>query len=190
MYYKIAAAAASLAMTSTPAAAAVKVFNFTGTFQSQSVTGYLSYDTAAMPSGGQVFPDGSTQETYTTGVQLYLNGYSYANVYINYIRGLYPTQPSDYFAVNGFVPAGGDAFGNTAGSGVTLSTRLPSGTARSLPVDLSGQVFTGGAGIAFGSVTVSAEPAVPEPATWAMMIGGFGLAGAALRRRRTSVAFA
>jgi hypothetical protein len=26
--------------------------------------------------------------------------------------------------------------------------------------------------------------AVPEPATWAMMLGGFGLAGAALRRRR------
>jgi len=27
--------------------------------------------------------------------------------------------------------------------------------------------------------------AVPEPASWAMMIGGFGLAGGALRRRRT-----
>ena len=30
--------------------------------------------------------------------------------------------------------------------------------------------------------------AVPEPATWALMIGGFGLAGAALRRRRAAVA--
>lgn len=30
--------------------------------------------------------------------------------------------------------------------------------------------------------------AVPEPATWAMMITGFGLAGAALRRRRTQLA--
>jgi hypothetical protein len=29
---------------------------------------------------------------------------------------------------------------------------------------------------------------VPEPATWAMMIGGFGLAGAMLRRRRTLAA--
>lgn len=27
---------------------------------------------------------------------------------------------------------------------------------------------------------------VPEPATWAMMIGGLGIAGAALRRRRFS----
>jgi hypothetical protein len=30
--------------------------------------------------------------------------------------------------------------------------------------------------------------AVPEPATWAMMISGFGMAGVALRRRRTAVA--
>lgn len=30
--------------------------------------------------------------------------------------------------------------------------------------------------------------AVPEPTTWALMIGGFGLAGAALRRRRTAIA--
>lgn len=29
--------------------------------------------------------------------------------------------------------------------------------------------------------------AVPEPATWAMMLGGFGLLGAAVRRRRTTV---
>ena len=32
--------------------------------------------------------------------------------------------------------------------------------------------------------------AVPEPATWAMMIGGFGLIGAAARRRNIRVAFA
>lgn len=33
-------------------------------------------------------------------------------------------------------------------------------------------------------------PSVPEPATWAMMIGGLGLAGAALRRRKAKVQFA
>ena len=37
---------------------------------------------------------------------------------------------------------------------------------------------------------ISGTSAVPEPATWAMMITGFGLAGAAIRRRRTSFAAA
>lgn len=32
--------------------------------------------------------------------------------------------------------------------------------------------------------------AVPEPAAWAMMIGGFGFVGAAVRRRKAKVAFA
>ncbi len=32
--------------------------------------------------------------------------------------------------------------------------------------------------------------AVPEPASWAMMIGGLGIVGVAMRRRATTVAFA
>lgn len=39
------------------------------------------------------------------------------------------------------------------------------------------------------SLDVSA-PAVPEPTTWALMIGGFALAGAAMRRRAAAVRFA
>jgi hypothetical protein len=37
-----------------------------------------------------------------------------------------------------------------------------------------------------GSVTLTGG-AVPEPATWAMMIGGFGLVGGAMRRRSAAV---
>jgi hypothetical protein len=33
----------------------------------------------------------------------------------------------------------------------------------------------------------NAAPAVPEPASWAMMIAGFGLVGGAMRRRQTTV---
>jgi hypothetical protein len=43
------------------------------------------------------------------------------------------------------------------------------------------------------SVVISAgignAPAVPEPASWALMIGGFALAGAAIRQRKASIAF-
>jgi hypothetical protein len=39
-------------------------------------------------------------------------------------------------------------------------------------------------------ITVFVADGVPEPSTWAMMIGGFALAGAAMRRRKTAVSFA
>jgi hypothetical protein len=42
-------------------------------------------------------------------------------------------------------------------------------------------------------LTASTAGAVPEPATWAMMIGGMGVVGGAMRRRRsvsTKVSFA
>jgi hypothetical protein len=41
--------------------------------------------------------------------------------------------------------------------------------------------------ISFDLVALPSAGAVPEPATWAMMIAGFGLAGAAIRRRRSQV---
>jgi len=44
--------------------------------------------------------------------------------------------------------------------------------------------------ITFGSdIPGPGVPGIPEPATWAMMILGFGLVGFAARRRRTGVAF-
>lgn len=51
-----------------------------------------------------------------------------------------------------------------------------------LTCDFNGDYACGAYDIQFGTLAV-APPAVPEPASWAMMIAGFGLAGVALRRR-------
>lgn len=46
--------------------------------------------------------------------------------------------------------------------------------------------FTSTTATAFGPALDGVSvAAVPEPATWAMMIFGFGLVGAAMRRRRS-----
>ncbi|WP_010543554.1 FxDxF family PEP-CTERM protein [Sphingomonas elodea] len=53
------------------------------------------------------------------------------------------------------------------------------------------QIIINGVGRGNGSYGAQAVFApVPEPASWAMMIGGFGFVGAAMRRRNVRVAFA
>ncbi len=50
-------------------------------------------------------------------------------------------------------------------------------------VNFSGQRYAAG-----DKVTINFASGVPEPATWAMMILGFGVAGAAVRRRHFAFA--
>jgi len=57
------------------------------------------------------------------------------------------------------------------------------GTAHS--IDFGGTAnYTVYDNVTFGSATPGGGGAVPEPATWAMMLVGFGAVGAAVRRRR------
>ena len=70
--------------------------------------------------------------------------------------------------------------------GITEFWRLPSVA----QLDASQYTLTingnnSGAGSLGGSITI--RPAVPEPATWAMLLIGFGAVGFAMRRRRQPV---
>ncbi|MGZ3403672.1 MAG: PEPxxWA-CTERM sorting domain-containing protein [Phenylobacterium sp.] len=70
------------------------------------------------------------------------------------------------------------------GSGIVLDMvtwRLPKN------FGLTSMTFTQVDGVD-GMILAGVSLGVPEPASWALMIGGFGLAGAALRRRRAIAA--
>jgi len=72
-------------------------------------------------------------------------------------------------------------FGDGSGNSTTLEGSLDSGL----------NDIVENHHIWFNADLVPVPPSgVPEPASWAMMVGGFGLIGAAMRRRRTSVSIA
>jgi hypothetical protein len=93
-----------------------------------------------------------------------------------------------------------DSLGNVLGT-VTDSDAKPLGQGPVLVLDIAGiqsVTFSGTSGtVGFDNfefdpvITAGTRGAVPEPAAWALMITGFGLTGATLRRRRrTAVATA
>lgn len=114
------------------------------------------------------------------------------------------------FSTYGFYTGnnGGGFFGFLTTPGFTSAHVSASvvGTLATLTIDPNvgaQQVYTHNYGAAFsGGVTglgfygdahldnfgTGGSGAVPEPTTWALMLGGFGLAGAALRRRRAAIA--
>ena len=72
-----------------------------------------------------------------------------------------------------------------------VGTQAPADTGsgfRALNTDGNGGVTLGVLFIDRVSLADAHASAAPEPAGWALMIGGFGLAGAALRRRRMAAA--
>jgi choice-of-anchor C domain-containing protein len=90
------------------------------------------------------------------------------------------------------VSAGGETFNVTAQNGQFGGMGSMDWATGSFSFVGTGQTETlrlassipGNAGVFFDQVSVTGG--VPEPATWAVMITGFGLAGAALRRRRAA----
>ncbi len=71
--------------------------------------------------------------------------------------------------------------GNTLSAGEAHGVIQFRGSFTSLTLTTNNPEFWSG-------LTIGASGVVPEPASWAMLIAGFGLVGAAARRRRKSVA--
>lgn len=76
----------------------------------------------------------------------------------------FPTNPSSYEFQNALEFRGLAFFKSVSGAAYYNDVKLSA-------VNITGNPFP-------------VTPTVPEPSAWAMMIGGFGLAGAALRRRK------
>ena len=71
------------------------------------------------------------------------------------------------------------------GSGNSYNKADYTGVQTSRAVDAVTGVYSGAGGLV---TEFNTSPAVPEPASWALMIAGFGMMGAAMRRRRTAIA--
>lgn len=89
-----------------------------------------------------------------------------------------------YLTLSGVFNGG---FSTLTGNGTT-NTRLLNPAANIGNIWLVGAAFNNADrrtdAFKFSNLTVSGSTSVPEPATWAMMIMGFGLVGSAMRRRK------
>jgi hypothetical protein len=85
----------------------------------------------------------------------------------------------------GYSGGGGGYDGNAGGGGGSYFNT--DAIYQSVMLSEQGGVHSGNGFIEIDRLGSDGDP-VPEPATWALMMSGFGLAGAALRRRRTVVA--
>jgi hypothetical protein len=76
------------------------------------------------------------------------------------------------------------------GTKVAEDFEISTGGLYATPGDTSAYVDDWAYGSAFRNYAFRVDSAVPEPASWAMMIGGLALVGASLRRRSVAVSFA
>lgn len=166
---KILFAIISLLVLAVPASAAT-VLRFTATSSGNGELGFIDYDSSIF--------DGTANQRVTNDNILDIR-------FVDPVTGLVidmagPSDQSTIFDSTGALPT---VVGGVGFTGVTPDARMFVVTANTLTIARNDSSFT-----VFRDVVWSTKAlgAVPEPATWAFMIIGFGAIGGAMRRRRKS----
>ncbi len=95
--------------------------------------------------------------------------------------GLFNLSSFDYFTTGTLVATGGLSTLTLMGTGTSNGTGFSK--VNSVTFSSTGYTYNG-----LDNLVLSATSAVPEPATWALMILGFGAVGGAMRRRQSVAA--
>lgn len=185
-----AAAGAAVLLASAPVAAAVEMNTYNISFTNGT--------TVVMPSPARTTP-GEYQDTFvftldqagtfsgslTTQRQRDPSG--------NIVSDLDFGNSIDGVSLDGGIPFQLPLPGSDALEVVNLPSVLLSAGEHRLVVNYTVQVASAGNAASYAgpiNFTPSATAAVPEPATWAMFVGAFGMIGGTMRRRRAQISFA
>jgi hypothetical protein len=160
------------------------------TYNAQTLTytdsGYLltlnTVNLVSSPTGAHIGDGTSVAQTYNW----HDGGDNSGGAFVTLTRvggGLFDLVSFDFLA---------DSVFDVSASGyTTLNLGSSSGNRIANFIGVSSVTFRGTNNNQLDNIVVNANTtAAPEPASWAMMVAGFGLVGAAVRRRRTNVAFA
>lgn len=167
---------------------------FAGVAPHVGVNGYdylNNFKDGALGSSGTYLPS-----VYMPGLWSSVDG---AGVFLNALSWAFTDDTGAIVAgpdaMDVFYDAANDSFGYVFGK--SSGPGIP-GNATRISFGLNDDSFSDNSGslkVCVGETFAACDalinpPVVPEPATWALLIGGFGLVGGALRRRRGGIATA
>ena len=155
-------------------------WSFVDTMTGQTVGGVIS----GLSNGDNLSAEGLTITVTTSPYDVMLGEYAF-----DFGAGAgYPSFQDTYSAANGVVTFANFVYANEMGEFLTFGTNPGGGNyyPQLISYNTLEWAYNDTAGIQFSAVT--APGGVPEPATWALMLGGFGLVGATLRRRQGAMA--
>ena len=171
--------------------------SFTATYTTSDILGASTQSTAVNSTiyGGSLYgtPPVTTATVTINGDSIYFDGGWNGEQFQQILSGQYTANISS------------TSYGDTNGYYVQnylFSTSTPFVTTSDYHSPPNYTIHNGDSVVGFGRISSSinghtysidlstvavSSGAVPEPATWALMLGGFGLAGVALRRRRAAI---